>query len=133
MDTLATTARTILAETHLLPVEVVAAVRLEKAEGLDGDSGVITVGYVNAAGRRKITAQTVTPSLDDAFALLADRDRAAGLIALGVRSMPPSFRPVLPEWVSGSVEVARFDAMRTRAKGVAQAAIARDADLPRAA
>lgn len=107
-----------------LPADVVATVQVIP---LPDDQAMVTIGY-DKAGRRKVTAQTLS-SMDAALATVADRDRIAGLIALGVRAMPASARPVLPAWVAESEAVARHDAMKARAGSIADKA----AGLPWAA
>jgi hypothetical protein len=116
-----------------LPAEVAATVAVAP---LPGGQASVTIGY-EKGGRRKVVAETLT-TLDGALAIVADRDRIAGLIALGVRAMPASQRPTLPDWVSASPEVARHDAMRARAAVLASGRAAGStasapADLPWAA
>ncbi len=116
-----------------LPAEVAATVAVSP---LPEGQASITIGY-DKGGRRKIVAETLT-TMDGALAIVADRDRIAGLIALGVRAMPTSRRPTLPDWVSASSEVARHDAMRAKATGLASGRVAANttdapSDLPWAA
>lgn len=113
MTAISTIAATLLALG--LPAEVAATVAVTPLP--DGQASV-TIGY-DKGGRRKVVAETLT-TLDGALAIVADRNRIAGLIALGVRAMPVSQRPTLPDWVSASPEVARHDAMRARASSMAE-------------
>lgn len=114
---------------HQLPQDVARTVALDTAPGLSGNAGLVTIGY-DQDGKRKITAQVLLPTLADAEAMLADRDRVASLIAQGVRAMPASKRPSLPTWVADNADAKRAQDMRRRASAVAVAAIAQDVDLP---
>lgn len=131
MDKLTKTAQLILSETLMLPVAVAQTVQVEEVPGLNGRSGLVTVGYDNGAGKRKVTAQVVTPDVDAAIALTGDFERIADLIALGVRAMPSAFRPALPSRITECDEVRRYDEMRSRVRTAANTAI--EGDLPWAA
>lgn len=116
-----------------VPATVADTVRLDTTES---GQGVLTIGY-DRKGRRSVTAQTLTPTLNDAVAILADRDRLAGFLAQGLRAIPAASRPQVPAWITQSAEAARADAMRARATGLACGAAivtaGNDADLPWAA
>lgn len=120
---------------HQLPQDVVNTIALDTAPSFntgDADVGVVTVGY-DHNGKRRVTAEMMLPTLADAKAMLADRDRIASLIAQGVRAMPASKRPTLPTWVAENADAQRAEAMRRRVSAVAVAATASDDDLPWAA
>lgn len=125
MTAISTVAATLLALG--IPADAAAAVRLE---ALPEGQASLSVGY-DKGGRRKVVAETLS-SMDAALATLADRNRVAGLIALGVRAMPAAQRPSLPAWISQNPAVAAHDALRARVDAVAARA-ADQADLPWAA
>lgn len=120
---------------HQLPLDVARTIALETVPSFntdDAESGLVTIGY-DSGDRRVVTAEMLLPTLADAEALLADRDRVASLIAQGVRAMPASRRPALPGWIADSADARRAESMRRRASAAANAAIAQDVDLPWAA
>lgn len=103
----------------------------------DGEPrGLVTIGYI-ASGQWRETAMVSTTTVDDAVALVCDRDRIAPLLALGVRAMPPTLRPTLPDWVANHPEARRTRRDLARARTLADDAAsgrtqpARDEDPPK--
>lgn len=117
---------------HGLTGAAAATVQAKEVPGITGQQAEITIGY-DKGGKRKITAQVLVGSVDDAAAYLGDRERIGALIALGVRAMPASARPEIPGWVANSDAARRHDAMRARASAVAETAANDASDLPWAA
>lgn len=117
---------------HGLTGATAAVVQASEVPGITGQQAEITIGY-DKGGKRKITAQVLVGSVDDATAYLGDRERIGALIALGVGAMPAAARPDVPAWVAESAEAKRHDAMRGRASAAAEAAANDAAELPWAA
>ena len=135
MTTLAALAAAALSA-HGMPTDLAATIAVSEVPGLNGSSAAITVGYdvvKDGATRRKVVAETLLESVDDAVALLADQDRLGGLLGQAIAAMPVSLRPSLPAWVAESREAKRAVAMRARAAELSEAAMERTADQPSAA
>jgi len=100
---------------HGIDPSLVRHVTLRTTEADGAPRGLVTIGYV-ASGQWRETAMVSTPTLDDAVALIEDREQLAPLLALGVRAMPQAVRPMIPDWVANhpSAQRTRRDLARAR-------------------
>lgn len=105
-------------------------IRISETEGDDGPRGMVAIGYTSSGQWRETAiASTCTP--EEAGELVRDSDRLAALIALGVRAMPPSERPDIPDWVAKHPDAQRTVRELARARSLANNAAADLSNRPR--
>lgn len=90
-----------------------------------GDDGLqranISIGYQDGEKRRETTIVSL-PTLDEALATLADRERMGAILSLGIQAMPSTKRPAAPDWVRDNAEARRTMRNLRRATALADSA-----------
>ena len=106
---------------HGLNEEIVRLVEFSTspAHHGDGQRGNLSIGYESGKGRRE-TATISLPTIDEAVAMLADRDRIGAILSLGIRAIPAMMRPAAPTWITENDGARRTLRDLKRAKEIAE-------------